>query len=233
MFLSFRAAAISSVIFSSLCAHKYDEKFLKEAFPCVADYEKIDVLPQKFQGWYSNAEPMHQLITLLKPKVVIELGAWLGSSTLHIAHLLPSDGLVFTVDHWFMPPYNTCIQPWYAQSDVSNLYRQFLSNVLHCGLEKKIIPVLGDTKFGLEQFAKNNIVPDLIYVDADHEEESVYTDISNYFPLVKGHGIICGDDYYWNLSNTGYPVKKAVDRFAKENQLKVHTPNNWFWYLTE
>jgi predicted O-methyltransferase YrrM len=220
-------------IFSNIYGHNYSEAFLKKAFPGVEDYEKTELLPQKFQGWYANAEPMRHLIKLTRPKVIIELGAWLGSSTLHIASLLPNDGLVFTVDHWYQPPYDQNIDDWYKNYDIPNLYKQFLSNVKHCGLENKIVPVFGTTKSALEEFKKHNIQPDLIYVDADHYESSVYWDLVNYYPLIKGHGVICGDDYYWNLNNAEYPVKKAVDRFAKENNLKVYTPNNWFWYLSE
>lgn len=233
MFKKFVTCLAAALIFNQTSAIDLEYSKVKEAFPCVNDYETVKVLPQKFQGWYANAQPMEQLISQLKPKVIIELGAWLGVSTLHMANLLPSDGYVFTVDHWYKAPYDSNIPNYYQDFDVKNLYPQFLSNVIHCGLEKKIIPVFGDTSEALKQLKRSNIVPDLIYVDADHEESGVYRDLSNYYPLVKGHGIICGDDYYWNLSDSGYPVKKAVDRFAKENNLTVHTPNNWFWFLTE
>ena len=59
------------------------------------------------------------------------------------------------------------------------------------------------------------IRPDLIYIDAGHDEESVYADLKAWFPLVQGHGVICGDD--WALSG----VARAVTRFASENGFSI------------
>ena len=61
---------------------------------------------------------------------------------------------------------------------------------------------------------------DLVYVDASHDEESVYRDLCNWFPFIKNHGVICGDDWKWE------GVKKAVKTFARENQLNIKTSNN-------
>ena len=73
-----------------------------------------------------------------------------------------------------------------------------------------------------------NIAPDLIYLDASHDEKSVYADLVAWWPFVKGHGILCGDDY----KRSGDPVGKAVRRFAKENNLRVEG-YRWFWVLWE
>jgi len=55
-------------------------------------------------------------------------------------------------------------------------------------------------------------------------------DISEYYPLVKGHGIICGDDWGWGED---FPVMRAVKRFAVENNLRIEVPNGWIWVLYE
>lgn len=91
------------------------------------------------------------------------------------------------------------------------------------------MPVKATTNEAISFFYDLQIKPDLIYVDAAHDEESVYQDIVNYFPLVKGHGVICGDDYSWGDGG----VKRAVNRFAKENGLIVVTSWDWFWFLKE
>ena len=75
--------------------------------------------------------------------------------------------------------------------------------------------------------------PDLIYLDATHDFTNVMLDLILWYPLVKGHGVICGDDYFWGHEYpNGGPVKRAVDAFARENNLIVHD-DGWMWYLEE
>ena len=47
----------------------------------------------------------------------------------------------------------------------------------------------------------------VVWIDADHSEESVTKDIKNYLPKVKKGGIICGHDYDFE------GVKKAVHKY--------------------
>jgi predicted O-methyltransferase YrrM len=185
-----------------------------------------EVLPFNGHGMYINAVPMEKLIKELNPKIVIELGCWLGKSTRHIASIIPLDGVVFAVDHWLGSSEHQ------DSSDLPALYEQFLSNVVHANLTEKIIPIKLTTLDAVEGFYKNKIVPDLVYVDASHDEASVYADLQAYFPLVKGHGVLCGDDWGWGGA-LGFPVCKAVHRFAVENGLTVDLFEGWFWVLRE
>ncbi len=189
-----------------------------------APYNEVDLLPFNPQGWYSNAKSMKQLITTSHAKVVIEVGSWFGASTRHIAQTLPADGIVYAVDPWTGSPG----QMNFNDFDMPNVYRQFLSNVIHAKLTHKIIPI----KMPSVEAAKVlDVKPDLIYIDGYHDFENVYNDLKAWFPFVKGHGILCGDDYYYYWEN-GWPVKQAVDLFAKENNLIVHDMG-WFWYYQE
>lgn len=184
-------------------------------------YDSIDVLPFNPQGWYSNAVPMERLIRLTNPKIVIEVGSWLGLSTRHIAKTIGEDGIVYAVDHWQGSP-NEDNSPF----DIPNLYRQFLSNVIHENLTDKIIPL----KMSSVEAAKSlQIKPDLIYLDATHDFYSVYQDLTLWFPFVKGHGVLCGDDYLWGHD---LPVQRAVHLFAELRNLTVHA-DGWFWCLEE
>lgn len=188
-----------------------------------------EVLPYDGSGWYINAEPMQALIQKRHAKVIVELGAWLGQSTRHIASVIPQDGVVYTIDHW---KGNDEVQLTH-QNVLPHLYEQFLSNVIHAGLTHKIRPISLLTLQAADVIEQAGIVPDLVYLDASHDEESVYADLAAYFPLVRGHGVLCGDDWGWGGEAAGFPVRRAVERFAKENHLKIEVPNGWFWILTE
>ncbi|MDE3046200.1 MAG: class I SAM-dependent methyltransferase [Verrucomicrobiota bacterium] len=189
-------------------------------------YDMIDPLPYNPQGWYRNGPSMEWLIRRTNVKVVIEVGSWLGLSTRHIAKTLPEDGIVYAVDHWKGSPNEDN-----SIFDMPNLYRQFLSNVIHEGLTHKIIPCKMSSA---EAAVFLTVKPDLVYIDATHEFTSVFYDLILWFPFVKGHGVLCGDDYFWNHdpAKGGGPVKRAVDTFARENNLIVHD-DGWMWYLEE
>lgn len=221
------------ILFYFLCA-----TYLIANEDLFAPYNTLkEVLPFDPGGWYRNSKPMEALLKKFSAKVVIELGSWKGTSTRHIAECLPEDGLVYAVDHWFCSPFDVPNSIGCTGEDVYSLYPQFLSNVIHAKLTHKIVPVKMTTFEAIEFFLARDINPDLIYVDASHDEESVYRDIAIYFPLVRGHGVICGDDWSWGIG-WGYtadhlPVQSAVKRYAEENDLSIEVDNKNFWVLCE
>jgi len=190
-----------------------------------APYDTVEVLPFNPQGWYINGPSMEWLIRRGNVKVIIEVGSWLGLSTRHLAKTIPEDGVVYAVDHWQGSP-NEDNSPF----DIPNLYRQFLSNVIHENLTHKIIPV---RMASLQASQTLKVQPDLIYLDGTHDFNNVMLDLILWYPLVKDHGIMCGDDYFWgdDPSRGGGPVKRAVDTFARENNLTVRHDGKWMWYL--
>lgn len=191
------------------------------AEPLPEPYASIKVLPFDGHNFYYNGEQMANVFRAYQIKIAVEVGVWLGGSVRHIAQLLPEGGKVYAIDHW-----KGSIEHQAGKSHhhpaVSYLYQQFLSNVIHAGLTDKIIPVRMDS---LEAAKALDIRPDLVYIDAAHDEESVYNDLVAWFPLVKGHGVLCGDDYR--------TVEPAVKRFAAENNLTIVYAGGSFWKYDE
>lgn len=185
--------------------------------------ELTQVLPFDNHGWYGNKKEIKNLIQNNDIKVVIEVGSWLGKSTRHIAGLLPKNGKVYAVDHWQGSFEH---QPGHDEhgKNLSQIYDQFLSNVIHAKLTDKIIPIRMPSLVAEKHLS--DVTPDLIYIDASHEYESVYQDLCAWYPHVKGHGILCGDD--WAYSE----VQKAVEKFAEENHLIIEVKSP-FWRLRE
>jgi len=188
------------------------------------------LLPFNEHGWYANRPQMERLLKLTGSEVVIELGVWMGRSARHIASVLPEEGILYAVDHWQGSEENHRNEE--ERRALPTLYEQFLSNTIHANLTHKIIPMRMSTLEAAEIFLKKGIKPDLVYVDASHDEDNVYADLSLYFPLIKGHGKICGDDWGETSFDAGFPVKKAVTRFARENDLTIEI-SGYFWVLHE
>ena len=85
----------------------------------------------------------------------------------------------------------------------------------------KIVPMRMDTT---EAAKCLDVKADFIYVDASHDEESVYNDIMNWYPKLKEGGTMCGDDANW--STVLAAVKRAAQQFGVS--LQVDGP---FWYF--
>lgn len=196
-------------------------------------WDQVILLPFNDHGWFAieNQRELEQIITEHDPQVVVELGSWLGLSSRFIGSQLTDGALLYCIDSWEQydvswkgdenNPANW--QPGnlnaYGRLDRSQ-FHQFLSNVKHAGLEDKIIPVRMRTH---EAASMLNMKIDLLYIDASHDEESVYQDIMDWYPKLAQDGVICGDDYI-----TWPGVKLAVERAAKELGREVVTVGQ-FW----
>jgi hypothetical protein len=187
-------------------------------------YNLDQILPFDPAGWYRNGEQLEKLYQIFQPKIVVEVGCWLGASTRHLATLLPPNGVVYAVDHWLGSVEHQPGQPFWSPI-LPDLYEQFLSNVIHAQLTHKIIPIRMSSRSASEYL--NGLRPDLVYIDASHDFDSVYADLTLWYPFVKGHGILCGDDADYS------DITRALKRFAEENGLEVVKPASAFWYLQE
>lgn len=188
-------------------------------------YKSVNLLPFDPLGWYGHADVMERLFKVYKPKVVIEVGCWFGLSTRHMASLLPEGGVLYAVDHWLGSAEHQPGQS-YWHPKLPFLYEQFLSNVIHAQLTDKIVPVRISSIEASRVLA--TVSADLIYIDASHEYDAVYADIAAWYPLVKGHGLLCGDDY---LDGDG-SIRRAVDQFAADHNLVVRNEKS-FWYYQD
>lgn len=183
-------------------------------------YKSTELLPFNPQGWYENHRQIESLVKLFHVKNVIEVGSWLGLSTRHIASLLPEGGKVYAIDHW------KGSEEHQSSSILPSLYQQFLSNVIHENLAHKIVPIRMASLDAAQCFRSLQVPinPDLIYIDASHDTDSVYADLIAWYPFVKDHGVLCGDDWNWNS------VRVAVEKFAHERNLHIQASGN-FWSL--
>jgi predicted O-methyltransferase YrrM len=187
-----------------------------------------ELLPIKLHGWFNgeNREVLSRIIFYKKIKKVLEVGSWLGLSTSFFASLIPEDGVVFAVDHFE----GSLEHKADDNKEIPTLYQQFLSNMIHTKSYKKVKPIRAYSKDAAKIV---NETFDLIYIDASHDEASVYEDLCLWEKKLASHAILCGDDYNWIDPETKrLSVKKAVMRFAKERGLILYA-GRCFWMLSE
>jgi glycosyltransferase involved in cell wall biosynthesis/Flp pilus assembly protein TadD/2-polyprenyl-3-methyl-5-hydroxy-6-metoxy-1,4-benzoquinol methylase len=172
---------------------------------------KPDVpLPTDKLGWFKDS-PQELMRRELTPstRVVVELGAWLGLSTRFIADHAPQ-ATVITIDHWKgsrehrEDPACAVMLP--------TLFDTFIA--MNWEYRNRIVPLKMSTRDGLDQVAGYGLLPDVVFIDADHAYESVSDDLRRAHRLFPRARII-GDDY-------DYPdVKRAVDEFAAQEGFQV------------
>ena len=202
----------------------------------VSIYENFDY--QSYTSDLSGGEVLpifKELIDHLKPKVVVEVGSWKGRTATHMASLLKQqnlDAVVICVDTWLgglehFTRFKNHLA-WglnkYKKHGYPNLYYQFLSNVMQAEMEDYIVPLPTTSNIGAKWLKLNNIKPDLVFIDASHEEDDVYQDLNNYWDLLAEGGFMFGDDWHpqW------HGVISAIKRFAKERNLPARI-NNDIW----
>jgi predicted O-methyltransferase YrrM len=182
------------------------------------------------------------IMNLPENSFIIEVGSWKGLSTNKIADCIKSNGkkgYVIAIDTWLGAP-----EFWMASGDDTghdlkkvhghpSIYFTFVRNVKKLGNEKIIVPFPISSMQGYDVLSRNQVAADLIYIDASHEEEAAFQDISKYFSLLKPGAIIFGDDYspqYWP------GVLAAVNKFAQQNNLEIKVieapfNSNHIWYI--
>jgi hypothetical protein len=199
------------------------------------DYSDLDInLSPDMQGWGSHSPMFAKVLGIAKPSLVIEIGTWKGASVINMAKLAISLNLdcnFICIDTWLGSNDILWIQDDYRASlllkgGYPSMFRQFIANIVHEGVHNVIYPLPMTSSSAYYLLRRLEIEPDVIYIDAGHEEEEVYIDLKLYFELLRPGGIMFGDDYTW-----GWPgVVAAVNRFAAERRLQLECGDGNFMF---
>lgn len=190
-----------------------------------------DAWPADMQGWGSEDPVFLEVMSALKPKLIVEVGSWKGASAIHMARLakvLRLDCRIICIDTWLgsaehvlgqRPEWRESLQFKYG---FPQIYYTFLANVVRAGVADRIVPLANSSDNAALILGAKNVSPDLIYVDGAHEEEAVYRDLRHYWSLLAPGGALIGDDFGWE------GVKRAAERFAVEEKLDIDARGDKF-----
>ncbi|MDR3628401.1 MAG: O-methyltransferase [Ignavibacteriaceae bacterium] len=172
---------------------KYLESFLHEDDPLIIEMEKyanehnIPILLR------DSAELLEQLICLVKPKRVLEIGTAIAYSSIRIARNLKKKGIVHTIE---------------KSKDNIVLAKE---NIAKSGLEGKINLIEGNA---LEELPRLDKKFDFIFLDADKTDYKRLFDYS--LILLKKGGIIFVDNLLWH----GLAASSRIPK-VKKNSVKI------------
>lgn len=178
---------------------------------------------KRIKGWGSYGAVFENLINKVKPRVVIEVGTFLGASALHMANLTRHLGLdtqIFCIDDFRgWPGFRDKFKYVEMVNGDVLLYYQFLQNVVQSNATESVLPVPFSSGSALMKLCEWGIVADLIEIDAGHDFNSAWADINRAWRILRPGGVLFGHDYFTAADNRG--VRRAVDLFAKINGLRV------------
>lgn len=168
----------------------------------IMGYTQID-------GWFSENEAvMLYDVALALPNthpIVVEIGSWLGKSTLVLAKALKKK----------RSPVLYCIDPFNCDGDAisrdafatlaanlkGSLQKHFVRNMKkHRVLD--VIRILAGYSMDFAPGFPELI--DLLFIDANHEYDAVLRDYMDWAPLLKAGGIIALHDVILNPTSTDY-----------------------------
>lgn len=196
---------------------------LQELIGPVYETDEPDFLqrfPDDTFGWDGDNPFIKQIVHRVAPRLIVEVGTWKGQSAFTMIDQCLEDGYdtqLICVDTWLGATEHWFDHRWQLnlQNGSPQLYETFLANVIRRNHERRITPFRATASIAAEVFARLGLRPDLVYLDASHLERDVYTDLTCYHPLVRGHGVLFGHDYGAHAPG----VIAAVDRFAAEHGL--------------
>ncbi len=195
---------------------------LRSRYPWPAEQPTVEIVRPEIEGWFAGANKvvLKDLVERAKtPRIVLELGSFRGLSSKFLAGILRRKDTLICIDHWLGSEEHHRREDW--RELLSTLHQVFLKNLWD--YREWVIPMRTTTHDGLRELRKLGIKPDVIYVDASHDEEGVYQDVRDcmeFFPEAE----ICGDDW------TQHSVRMGVIRAAEGWQL-LHVRGCSCWHL--
>ena len=160
------------------------------------------------EGWMHEME-LYWLATMARhAKVIVEVGSWKGRFTKALA--VSTSGIVISIDSWMgakNPLDVTAVEAREKGSEA--LYKIFQNNLIDEIKGGKVIPIWAENHVSLPHLERilAGRKADMIFIDSDHEYDSVKKDIQTFSPYLKDGGLLCGHDFAPSL----FPgVVKAV-----------------------
>ncbi len=179
-------------------AEKYtsDENALLEELRQKTHAERND--KSMLSGFYQG-RLLAMFSKMLNPKCILEIGTFMGYSTLCLAEGLSDDGKIITLD--IEPETNEIARDFWTRTDLNSKIES------HLGPATEIIPALDETF-------------DLVFIDADKENYKNYYDLV--FPKTRIGGLIIADNVLWSgdvlNAEKGGIVKTSTKALHEYNQ---------------
>jgi len=167
----------------------------------------------------------------LIPVDVAEIGIRIGHWAVKFLTKYPSVKRYICVDPWTIYPDKTEKENalifgknWNTQEKQDYAYDKFCKAI--APFRDKIVELHTFSHEAAPLVEDNSL--DIVYIDADHTEEAVAEDIKLWYPKLRLHGLMAGDDYREPGNRDEWGVRQAVDRVFG-NLIEQAKCQWWIW----
>jgi hypothetical protein len=198
-------------------AHDEDMRAVWEQGP----FTHLDI-----HGWFDFAGLYDAMVSRVngKPAHFVEVGSWLGKSAAFMADRIRRSKKEIrfeAIDNWAggsNTPANSGPGTKAATRDAvtasgRDLLRTWETNIRSCGVAEFVKPIRCDSTEAANRYADASL--DFVFIDADHEPGSVYSDLKAWWPKVKRGGVLAGHDY------DEHGPREGVATFTRERVVDV------------
>ena len=147
----------------------------------------LEMINPRMMSGHVQGRVLSMLSQMIRPKRILELGAFTGYSALCLAEGLSEDGVLVSLEH---------------NDELEDMLRR---NLALSPLGEKIELVIGDAIEWLSNQPADECY-DLVFIDADKREYSTYLDLV--LPLVRPGGWILADNTLWD----GHIIEPEYDK---------------------
>lgn len=180
--------------------------------------QRIKLLSLGISKWviptYTTGSELLQLYQLSKllPKSarLVEIGSYIGASSLMIAKGVSKNSILYCVDTWN----NDAMTE--GNWDTLAMFNKNTTSV------SNRIKTIKSTSIEAAKLINEPL--DFIFIDGDHSYEGVKADVMTWFPKLKQNGIIVMHDVGWAEG-----VMKVVEEDVKPHLNKFDALPNMFW----
>lgn len=174
--------------------------------------------------WFNYSKFYDFIVETYNFETFVEVGVWRGDSVGYLASKLKDKNTTAKIyavdlfDDWVAIGEG---YPSNLNSDIiPNIYNTYNNTLNGLGVRDMITDVRSISWEAADKFEDGSL--DIVYIDADHEYDSVYKDVKNWYPKVKKGGIISGHDAH------AEQVMRAVNE--QINNVNVRPDWGWVWY---
>lgn len=135
----------------------------------------IKVLNPRMLAGHLQGRTLSMLSHMIQPQSILEIGTFTGYSAICWAEGLAKGGKIITID---------------INEELEHFAKKYF---IKAGIDKQVEQLIGDAK---QLIPSLNETFDLVFIDADKSNYSIYFDLV--FPLVREGGYIIADNVLWS-----------------------------------
>jgi len=173
------------------------------------------------ENWFNYAD-FYSSAAQENFKTYVEVGAWKGHSTRHLANELLKTGkefCLYAVDLWDMLPESNELYQRHKEQ-IPYLYTIYDTNLKNAGVRGHVFDLKNWSHLAAGMFKDQTV--DFVFIDAGHDKDSAALDMRSWLPKIKEGGIMAGHDSH------AEGVNAALKEVFNGKPIMKH-PNHEVW----